>query len=105
MTPSLLREHFLSTVSRSSAMKFVPDTSIYPFDDPSFVAGFDDGTRCQQTLTAPSNSWRLEKYAASSNVLVIDQFESHPAQARYCDDGEISELLEVRLLKNFLYTS
>ncbi|KAK8243412.1 hypothetical protein HDK90DRAFT_409253 [Phyllosticta capitalensis] len=75
-------------------MKFVPDTSTYPFDDPSYVAGFDDGTRCQQTLTAPSNSWRLEKYAASSNVLVIDQYESHPAEARYCDDGKISELLE-----------
>ncbi|PYH81145.1 hypothetical protein BO82DRAFT_336719 [Aspergillus uvarum CBS 121591] len=66
--------------------------SQYPFSLPSYCSGLDDGSFCQRELKEESRSWRSEKYAPVSNVMVLEH-DHGVGSARFYDDGEMDQLL------------
>lgn len=67
----------------------------YPHCLPTFIEGIDDGPMAVRELQAHSLSWRAERYAADSNLLVIEHIDGTSRSACY-NDEQINQLLEVR---------
>jgi hypothetical protein len=53
----------------------------------------DDGAFCERELKEESKSWRSEKYAPVSKVLVLEHDKGEGSSQR-CDDARIHEMLE-----------
>lgn len=76
--------------------KFQPDHDVYPFNLPSYQPALDDGVWCQRELTeeADPKSWRSERYATDSHVLILDHDHGHGTY-QYCNDVQVQGLLDV----------
>lgn len=75
----------------------------YPLNNPSYHPAFDDSNFCLRELKIETRTWRAEKYATVSKVLILDRYD-HGCSIGYRDDREIDELLVVRKL-NFATVS
>jgi hypothetical protein len=65
----------------------------YPFCLDSYCDGLDDGVFCQRELKQESKSWRSEKYAPVSNVLILEH-NTGVGSSKFCDDGNIDVMLD-----------
>lgn len=75
----------------SNPLTEVPD---YPFCTDSYIACLDDGNWVRNELKqATTGSWRAEKFAADSNVLVCDH-DQGTGNWRYCNDRQIDQILQ-----------
>lgn len=68
----------------------------YPHCLPTFIEGIDDGQMAVRELQAESRSWRAEKYAADSNLLVLEHIDGEGKIACY-NDAQIDQMLKVGL--------
>ena len=75
----------------------------YPHCLPTYIEGIDDGAMALRELQAESLSWRAEKYAADSNLLVLEHINGKGRTVCY-NDEQIAKLLEVRSLSETLTT-
>lgn len=66
----------------------------YPYCLPTFIDGIDDGEMAVRELQAESRSWRAEKYAADSNLLVLEHIDGEGRSACY-NDAQIDTMLQV----------
>ncbi|KAL2192216.1 hypothetical protein P885DRAFT_48206 [Corynascus similis CBS 632.67] len=65
----------------------------YPYCLPTFIDGIDDGEMAVRELQAESRSWRAEKYAADSNLLVLEHIDGEGRSACY-NDAQIDTMLQ-----------
>lgn len=65
----------------------------YPLNAPSYLPAFDDGPWVQQELQQASETWRSEKWAPQSNVLILDHSWGE-SKIEYYDDAGLTTLLE-----------
>ncbi|KKK12447.1 hypothetical protein P175DRAFT_0501480 [Aspergillus ochraceoroseus IBT 24754] len=69
-----------------------PPAAEYPFSLTSYCSGLDDGHFCQRELKEESRSWRSEKYAPVSSVLILDHHHG-VGTTRVYDDAGIDRLI------------
>lgn len=79
-------------------LEIMPNPSVYPFTNAAYDPAIDDGQFARNELKPDTTGWRAEKYAARTEVLVLDHFEDDTSSVKYHDDGSIASLLVRREL-------
>lgn len=95
--PRIAKAHL--TMAQNDRVANGEDGLEYPHCLPTFIEGIDDGPMAVRELQAQSLSWRAEKYAADSNLLVLEHIDGASRSGCY-NDEQIDELLEVRFPLN-----